>query len=91
MHQYLSQEQFSIARKRVRTELFKKDYSEWTDEDREQVNRACASYDQARILIGGKVINSKTARSFLNSSWGISIIHKYTFRCFVRQKGKNGS
>ena len=77
LHQYLSQEQFSIARKKVRTELFKKDYAEWTDEDREQANRVCASYDQAGILISGKVINPKTARGLLNSSWGISIIDQY--------------
>lgn len=77
VHQYLSQEQFSVARKKVRTELFKKDYSEWTDEDKEQANRVCASYDQAGILISGKLLNPKTAKEFLNSSWGISIIDQY--------------
>lgn len=77
LHQYLSQEQFSIARKKVRTELFKKNYEEWTEDDKEQANRVCASYDQAGILISGKVINPKTARGFLSSSWGISIIDQY--------------
>ncbi len=77
LHQYLSQEQFSIARKKVRTELFKKDYTTWTEEDREQANRVCASYDQAGILISGGVINPKTARGFLSSSWGRSIIDQY--------------
>lgn len=43
----------------------------------EQANRVCASYGQAGILISGKVINPKTAREFLNSSWGISIIDQY--------------
>lgn len=77
LHQYLSQEQFSAARKKVRTELFRKEYSEWSDEDKEQANRVCASYDQAGILISGKVINPKTAKGFLNSSWGTSIIDQY--------------
>ena len=77
LHQYLSQEQFSAARKKVRTELFKKDYVEWTEEDKEQANRVCASYDQAGILISAKVINPKTAKGFLNSSWGIRIMDQY--------------
>ena len=47
LHKYLSQEQFSLARKKVRTILFKKPYEEWTEDDKEQANRVCASYDQA--------------------------------------------
>ena len=77
MHKYLSQEQFSLARKKVRTELYKKDYAEWTDEDKEQANRVCASYDQAGILISSGVVNKKTTKGFLSSSWGRSIVDQY--------------
>lgn len=76
LHKYLSQEQFSTARKRIRTELFKKAYSEWTEDDKEQANRVCASYDQAGILLNS-VVNPKTAKGFLSSSWGQSIIDQY--------------
>ena len=77
LHKYLSQEQFSIARKKVRTELFKKEYGSWTDDDKEQANRVCASYDQAGILISAGVINPKTTKGFLSSSWGRSIVDQY--------------
>ena len=77
LHKYLSQEQFSIARKKVRTELFKKPYHEWTDQDKEEANRVCASYDQAGILISAGVVNGKTAKGFLSSSWGRSIVDQY--------------
>ena len=77
LHKYLSQEQFSVARKKVRTELFKKDYSCWTEEDREHANRVCASYDQAGILISSGVVSKKAARGFLSSSWGQSIIDQF--------------
>ena len=77
LHKYLSQEQFSAARKKVRTELYKKDYAEWTEEDREQANRVCASYDQAGILISARVINARTVKGFLSSSWGRSIVDQY--------------
>ena len=77
LHKYLSQEQFSVARKKVRTELFKKDYATWSEDDKEQANRVCASYDQAGILLSAGVVNPKTAKGFLSSSWGQSIVDQY--------------
>ncbi len=87
LHKYLSQEQFSLARKKVRTILFKKPYEEWTEDDKEQANRVCASYDQAGILISAGVINPKTTKGFLTSSWGRSIIDQYeSLNAFLNDK-----
>lgn len=40
-------------------------------------NRVCASYDQAGIMLGAGLLNKKTKREFLRSSWGQSIIDQY--------------
>lgn len=77
LHGYLSQEEFSIARKKVRTELFHKPYSEWTPEDKSYANRVCASYDQTGILISIGALDENTKEQFLSSSWGNSIIDQY--------------
>ena len=71
----------------MRTELFKKDYSEWSEDDKEQANRVCASYDQAGILLSAGVVNPKTAKGFLSSSWGQSIVDQYeSLEPFVNDK-----
>ncbi len=77
VHEFLSQEQFSLARRHVRTTLHNKSYLEWSDEDRVAANRVCASYDQAGILILGGVINRATAKVLLRSSWGESICDQF--------------
>ena len=77
LHKYLSQEDFSIARKRVRTELFHKKYEDWTEDDKTCANRVCASYDQTGILISIGVLDKDTRKQFLSSSWGNSIIDQY--------------
>jgi hypothetical protein len=77
IHNYLSQDEFSNARKKIRTELFCTVYSCWGDEEKKSANRVCASYDQAGLLISIGVLNKKTKREFLSSSWGRSIIDQY--------------
>ncbi len=77
LHEYLSQEQFADARKLVRTELYRKEYALWTEEDKKSANRVCASYDQAGIMLGAGLLNKKTKKEFLKSSWGQSIIDQY--------------
>ena len=77
VHEYLSQDQFGEARKKVRTELYKKEYTEWTEEDKMAANRVCASYDQAGILLSQGLLNKRTRSGFLGSSWGRSIIDQY--------------
>ncbi|MBB5519494.1 DUF4760 domain-containing protein [Amphiplicatus metriothermophilus] len=77
LHQYLSQEEFSVARRELRTRLHKLDYSQWTPEDKGFANRVCASYDQAGILITGGIVDARSADVFLRSSWGESICHQY--------------
>ncbi|MGP0094367.1 MAG: hypothetical protein ACLPKB_31145 [Xanthobacteraceae bacterium] len=77
LHQYLSQNDFSVARRAVRTILQKKPYCEWTEEDKLHANRVCASYDQAGILITGGIIDTRSAKVILKSSWGESICHQY--------------
>lgn len=77
LHEYLSQMDFSSARKHVRTSLYKKPYAEWSEEDRQDANQVCASYDQAGILLNNGIIDKKTKKVFLKSSWGQSIIDQY--------------
>ena len=77
LHQYLSQDQFGEARKKVRTELYKLDYDKWTEEDITLANRVCSSYDQAGILLSQNLLTKKSKRNFLCSSWGNSIIDQY--------------
>ena len=77
LHEHLAKSEFSVARRRVRTALWRKEYSEWDDEDREMANRVCASYDQAGILILDKAIDAKSAERFLRTSWGESICDQY--------------
>lgn len=77
LHQYLSQIELGRSRKRVRTELFDKPYVHWSDEDKQAANSVCASYDQAGILLSAGILDNKTCRSFLSSSWGESICDQY--------------
>ncbi len=77
LHQYLSAKEYSNARKLVRTELFKKPYANWTADDKQAANDVCASYDQAAILLAARVLDSKSEKHFLKSSWGRSICHQY--------------
>lgn len=77
LHQYLSQDDFSIARRAIRTDLYRKQYSDWTDEDKSFANRVCSSYDQAGIMITGGIIDYNTAKVLLKSSWGESICDQY--------------
>ena len=77
LHEYLSQNEFSDARKKLRTELFNKPYDEWNGEDFNCANKVCSSYDQAGILISSGIINKKIKTGFLSSSWGRSIIDQY--------------
>lgn len=60
LHQYLSQDQFGEARKKVRTELYKLDYEKWTEEDITFANRVCSSYDQAGILLSQNLLKKKS-------------------------------
>ena len=77
LHQYLSQDELSNARRRVRTEIHRREYHEWNDEDREAASRVCASYDQAGLLIGAGVLNDQARKLLLSSSWGESICDQY--------------
>lgn len=77
LHRYLSQEEFSIARKKVRTDLSHKPYEQWNEEDKLCANRVCASYDQTGILIAIGALDENTCEQFLSSSWGNSIIDQY--------------
>ena len=64
LHQYLSQDQFGEARKKVRTELYKLDYEKWTEEDITFANRVCSSYDQAGHFIESKLIKKEIQKKF---------------------------
>lgn len=77
VHEYLSQEDFSRARKRIRTDLCHLPYESWSPQDRDEANRVCASYDQAGLLLGPGVLDKRTRIVFLESSWGQSIIDQY--------------
>ncbi len=77
LHQYLSQDGFSVARRELRERLREIDYEDWTEDDKASANRVCASYDQAGILITGGIVDSQSAEVFLRSSWGESICHQY--------------
>ena len=77
LHNFLSSEALMVARKEVRTVLYGKPYEEWTEEDKSNANRVCASYDQAGILLNYGIIDNKTKKLFLLSSWGKSILHQY--------------
>lgn len=77
LHQYLSQDEFSLARYKNRTELCKKHYTDWSEDEKKIANKVCASYDQAGLLISLDIMNKKTKKSFLKSSWGISICDQY--------------
>ena len=77
LHGYLSQDEFSKARKAIRTEQFCKLYSSWTEEDKMNANKVCASYDQTGIFLSMGILDKKTMQEFLSSSWGDSIIDQY--------------
>jgi len=77
LHKHLAKREFSVARRQVRTALWKKEYNEWSDEDKEMASAVCASYDQAGILILSKAVDTESADLFLESSWGESICDQY--------------
>lgn len=77
LHQYLSQDEFSIARHLIRTELFNKPFNKWSDTDKKFANKVCASYDQAGLLISAGIMNKDTKELFLKSSWGESMCDQY--------------
>ncbi len=77
LHEYLSKDEFSDARKRVRKELYKKPYAEWTEDDKTKASEVCSSYDQAGILIQAGIIKKEAEAGFLGSSWGQSILDQY--------------
>ncbi|MFT3714643.1 MAG: hypothetical protein QM774_01465 [Gordonia sp. (in: high G+C Gram-positive bacteria)] len=74
LHQYLAQEEFSAARRRVRTSMYSKPYDEWSTDDLIAANRVCTCYDQAGLLLGVGAVNKKTVQQFLSTSWGESIL-----------------
>ena len=77
LHSYLAQQEFSLARKHVRTELLTKPYETWSADDLCAANTVCASYDQMGILITLGVLDRRTRRGVLASSWGKSILDQY--------------
>lgn len=77
VHQYLSQSEFSEARKYIRTQLTNLPYAHWEETDKNNANIVCSSYDQAGILITSNIISKKYRKIFLKSSWGESIVHQY--------------
>ena len=77
LHTYLSQDQFSTARQKIRTELCKKPYDAWNDQDIANANRVCASYDQAGIFVTRGILNHHYQKIFLRSSWGESVRDQY--------------
>jgi hypothetical protein len=77
LHQYLAQDEFSEARRLVRTHLFSRPYEKWSEGDRAQASKVCASYDQAGILIEAGILASDARDLFLRSSWGESICDQY--------------
>ncbi len=77
LHQYLSSNDFGEARHLVRKILYKTDYLNWTVNEKEQVNKVCSSYDQAGLLLSLGILDEKTKRKFLSSSWGESICDQY--------------
>lgn len=78
LHEYLSQDHFSEARRQVRKKIYKKSfYSDYSEKELEFANRVCASYDQAGIIIKTKMINKNIVNEFIKSSWGRSIVDQY--------------
>jgi hypothetical protein len=77
LHEYLSQDVFSVARRNIRTMEHGKPYEKWNVNDKNNANYICTSYDQAGILIEIGAIDKKTAVNFLKTSWGDSIIDQY--------------
>lgn len=77
LHEYLSQNDLMCARSKVRNELFKKDYQQWSENDKQCANLVCSSYDQTGILIDSGIIDKNIINKFLSSSWGQSIIDQY--------------
>lgn len=77
LHGYLVQEEFSHARATVRTRLYKMPIEDWSKSDKEEANRVCASYDQTGIFLMMGILDRKTKKRFLQSSWGQSIIDQY--------------
>lgn len=77
LHEHLAHSDLSMARRRVRTALYTKDYNDWDESDKEAANRVCASYDQAGMLISKKLISPEGKEQFLKSSWGESICDQY--------------
>jgi len=77
LHGYLSQQDFSTARKHVRTDLTHKEYSLWDEADKQMANMVCASYDQTGILIELGILDKSTETGFLRSSWGESIVDQF--------------
>ena len=66
LHDYISQSQFSDARKAVRTYLYKKPYETWDENDKTAANRVCTCYDQAGILISQRLLTKKSKISYIN-------------------------
>jgi hypothetical protein len=77
LHQYLSQDEFSVSRHLSRTKLYKTPYKDWTEIEKKTANKICASYDQAGLLISAGIMNNKTKELFLRSSWGESMCDQY--------------
>lgn len=77
LHQYLAQDDFSEARRRVRTRLHAVAYGAWTEIDRAAASKVCASYDQAGLLLSAGVLSDRTRKLFLDSSWGESVCDQY--------------
>ena len=79
LHEYLSREEFSTARREVRSRLKDIPYEVWSKDEKncEYANRVCVSYDQAGILVLNEIIHRPKADQFFSSSWGDSVIHQY--------------
>lgn len=77
LHQYLAQDEASAAFHHVRTELHRRPFETWDEVDMRAANKACATYDQAGLLLSTGILNRKTRAAFLSSSWGMSICDQY--------------
>src|SRR5262249_31168440 len=72
--QFLSQKEFSTARRVVRLELSKKtNYDQWTDDDKASAALVCGSFDSAGMLIK---LGFARLEDFLYS-WRESVHHLY--------------
>jgi len=81
LHQYLAAKHFADARYHVRQiPLTRKTYKEWGELDKINANLVCSSYDQAGLLLlETRLLESKWLKSFLDSSWSVSICQQYEF------------